>query len=204
MSEPVDKKKRATYQDVLDAPEGVNAEIVNGELHLWPRPAGPATSVASKLQADVGSRFSIGRGGPGGWLILTEPEIHVAEDIVDPDLAGWRRERLAMVPDAAFFTVIPDWVCEVLSPSTERFDRAEKLPLFAQWGVKHAWLVNPRQRTLEAYRLENGGWRLLGVYQSHQCVRVEPFEEVELDLSVWWSDVPLSAKEPAAEYGTAL
>jgi len=201
MTEPVDKERRATYQDVLDAPEGVNAEIVNGQLHLSPRPAGPGTAVQSSMMWDLGSRFSR---GSGGWLILHEPEIHVGEDIVDPDLAGWRRERLAMVPDAAFFTVIPDWVCEVLPPSTERFDRAEKLPLFAQWGVKHAWLVNPRQRTLEAYRLDSGRWSLLGVYESYQRVRVEPFEDVELDLSVWWSDVPLSAKEPAAEYGTSL
>jgi len=204
MTNPVEPKRRATYQDVLDAPEHLNAEIIGGELHLSPRPGGPATAVESSMMADLGPRFSQGRGGPGGWLILMEPEIHVGEDIVDPDLVGWRRERLAMVPDAAFFTVIPDWVCEVLSPSTERFDRAEKFPLFAQWGVKHAWLVNPRQRTLEAYRLENGGWHLLGVYQSHQRARVEPFEDVELDLSVWWADVPLSAKEPAAAYGTAL
>lgn len=204
MTKPVETKRRATYQDVLDAPEDVNAEIVNGELHLSPRPAGPATAVESSMMSDLGARFSLGHGGPGGWLILVEPEIHVGEDIVDPDLAGWRRDRLAMVPDAAFFTVIPDWVCEVLSPSTERFDRAEKLPLFARWGVRHAWLVNPRQRTLEAYRLENGGWRVVGVYQAHERARIEPFEQIELDLSVWWADVPLSAKEPAAEYGTAL
>ena len=206
MTGPAGTKRPGTYQDVLDAPEHVNAEIVNGELHLSPRPGGPATSVATNLLFELGPPFALGKGGPGGWLILSEPEIHIGDDIVAPDLAGWRRERLALVPDAAFVSVVPDWVCEVLSPSTERFDRAFKLPLFAQWGVRHMWLVHPRHRTLETYTLDAGnpGIGRLAIYKDHERARIAPFEEIELDLSVWWSDMQIGANEPAAEYGTAL
>lgn len=203
MTEPVEKKRRATYQDVLDAPPHLNAEIVDGELHLS-RPGGPATAVAANVIGDLQPAFSRGRGGPGGWLILAEPEIHVGDDIVDPDLAGWRRERLPLVPNGAFFSVVPDWVCEVLSPTTERFDRADKLPLYAAWGVRHAWLVHPRHRTLEVYRLDDGRWTLLGIHKDNVRIRAEPFDAIELDLSIWWSDMPLRASEPAAEYGSAL
>jgi Uma2 family endonuclease len=203
MTEPGDKKRRATYQDVLDAPPHLNAEVIDGELHLS-RPGGPATAVAANVISDLHPAFSRGRGGPGGWLILAEPEIHVGDDIVDPDLAGWRRERLPLVPNGAFFTVVPDWVCEVLSPTTERFDRADKLPLFAAWGVRHAWLVHPRHRTLEVYKLDGGKWTLLAIHKDNVHVRAEPFEANEIDLSIWWSDMPLRAGEPAAEYGTSL
>lgn len=203
MTDPAGKKPRATYQDVLDAPANKVAEIIAGELHLAPRPAGPATSAASKLLFDLGPPFDGGRGGPGGWLILAEPELHVGDDVVVPDLAGWRRDRMAMVPDSPFFTLVPDWICEVLSPSTERLDRAEKLPLFAVWGVRYAWLVHPKHRTLEAWQLVDQRWQLLGVHKDDARVRVEPFDAIELDLSVWWSDIPLRASEPAAEYGAA-
>src|SRR5262245_849684 len=133
-------KRRATYQDVLDAPEHVVAEIIGGELRLSPRPGGPATAIASSLGTELGPPFARGRGGPGGWLILFEPELHLEEDIVVPDFAGWRRERMAVVPDDAFFTIPPDWVCEVLSPSTARMDRAEKMPFYASVGIEFAWL----------------------------------------------------------------
>lgn len=205
MTESAGKKRGATYRDLLDAPEHKVAEIIAGELHLSPRPGGPATSVASNIFSDLAPPFSRGRGGPGDWIILFEPEIHVGDDIVAPDLAGWRRDRLQLVPDAAFISVTPDWVCEVLSPSTERFDRAFKLPLYSQWGIKHVWLVHPRHRTLEIYRLHSGGmWTLVAVYEDQDHVRAEPFDSVELDLGVWWADMALHANEPAAEYGTSL
>lgn len=200
MTDPAEKKRRATYQDVLDAPAHKVAEIIAGTLHLSPRPKGPATSVGSTIGVELGPPFSRGKGGPGGWIILDEPELHIEQDVVVPDLAGWRRDRMPVVPDD-HFSIVPDWICEVLSPSTERFDRAEKLPLFATWSVRHAWLVHPRHRTLEVFRLRDSRWELLGVHKDDARVRVEPFDAIELDLSVWWSDIPLRASEPAAEYG---
>src|SRR5690349_13234536 len=127
---PADKPKRATYQDILDAPEHMVAEIVNGELRLSPRPLSPHVSINSALTAELWHPFGRGRGGPGGWLFLTEPEIHLGDHVVVPDLAGWRRERMSMAPET-YPTIAPDWVCEVLSRSTERMDRIEKMPIYA-------------------------------------------------------------------------
>ena len=183
------KTRRATYQDVLDAPPHLVAEIIDGDLRLSPRPAAVHSSVASALGEELGPPFKRGRGGPGGWIILDEPELHLADDILVPDLSGWRRERLPSVPDAAYFTLVPDWICEVLSPSTEKMDRAEKLAIYATHGVRHAWLVHPRNRTVEVMRLEGGKWLTLAVHHDDQKVRAEPFDAVELDLSVLWADL---------------
>ena len=195
-------RRRATYQDVLDAPEHEVAEIVNGALHLSPRPGGPASVVNSVLGGELYQPFHRGRGGPGGWLFVVEPELHFGEDIVVPDLAAWRRERMSIVPEGAFFTLAPDWICEVLSRSTEKFDRAEKLAVYARAGVRHAWLVHPRRRTLEAFRLHEGKWLTLAVYKDDDRARIEPFDAIELDLSVLWADTPLPTRagEEAAEY----
>ncbi len=127
-------------------------------------------------------------------MILFEPELHFGDEVVIPDLAGWRRERLPVVPDEAFFTLPPDWICEVLSKSTERTDRAEKLPLYASVGVRHAWLVHPRRRTLEAYRLHEGKWLTLAIYKDLERARIEPFDAIELDLAMLWADVPLPTR----------
>ncbi len=183
----------ATYEDVLRAPPNKVAEIIAGELILSPRPAGPHVVAATALGEELGPPFKRGRGGPGGWIILHEPEVHLADDIFVPDLAGWRRTTMSAVDkDAAFFTIRPDWVCEVLSPSTERYDRAEKIARYARSGTSHAWLVNPLQRTLEALRLSSekpGQWTTLGVFYNDAKVQVEPFEAFELDLAILWMDV---------------
>ena len=184
------RKPNATYQDVLDAPETVIAEIISGELRLSPRPGGAATAVASSLCHELGPPFQRGRGGPGGWLIFFEPELYIGDEIVVPDVAGWRRERLAVAPAGAFFAVPPAWICEVLSRSTERMDRREKMPLYASFGVPYAWIIHPRRRTLEAYRLENGAWRAAGVYQEPERARIEPFGAIELELALLWADAP--------------
>jgi Uma2 family endonuclease len=194
------KKRRATYQDVIDSPPYKVAEIINGELRLSSRPGGPATAVASTLGQELGPPFRRGRDGGGGWMILDEPELHLGDEIVVPDLAGWRRERLPIAPDAAFFTVPPDWTCEVLSRSTEKTDRAEKMPLYAAFGVSYAWLVHPRRRTLEAFRLNDGRWLAIAVYKDAEHARIEPFDAIELDLAVLWADAPLPTRfgeEPA-------
>jgi Uma2 family endonuclease len=196
-------KKRATYQDVLDAPEHVVAEILNGVLYLSPRPGARHTRATSTLGGELCGPFDRGRGGPGGWFILDEPELHTGEDIVVPDLAGWRRERMPVIPDAAYFTLAPDWVCEALSPSTAKLDRALKLPCYAAFGVQYLWLVDARQRMLEVMRLHEGKWLVLGVHQDDQRVRAEPFEAIELDLALLWEGVPplpTRASEGALEY----
>jgi Uma2 family endonuclease len=196
-------KKRATYQDVLDAPEHMVAEIIGGELRLSPRPGGPATSVASKVAAVLIPPFNDGHGGPGGWIILVEPELHLGEEILVPDLAAWRIERLPTVPEGAAFTMPPDWVCEVISPRSETSDRLEKMPRYAAAGIRHAWLVHPRRRSVEAFRLHDGMWLAVAVHRGNVQVCLEPFEAIEIELSRLWANLPLPTKssEEAAYYG---
>lgn len=185
-------KQRATYQDVLDAPRHLVAEIIDGELRLQPRPAKPHAAASTALSEELGPPFKRGRGGPGGWIILFEPELHLGSDIVVPDLGGWRRERLPVLDNREpYFTLAPDWVCEVLSTSTSKSDRSEKLPIYAREGVRHAWLVDPIDRTLEVLRLENGRWSILAVHRDGARIRAEPFDAIELELGVLWADVDL-------------
>ena len=186
-------ERRATYQDVLAAPEHFIAEVIHGVLHLNPRPAKPHAAAASALGEELGPPFKRGRGGPGGWILLDEPELHLGADIVVPDLGGWRRSRMPVLTnDEPFFTLAPDWICEVLSPRTSKVDLTEKLPLYAREGVPHAWIVDPLQRTLEARRLEGGKWLILDVWRDDAKVCAEPFEAFELDLAVLWADVVLT------------
>lgn len=204
MADPGDKKRRATYQDVLDAPEHLVAEIIGGELRLSPRPGGPHTRAASSLGATLIPPFDHGSGGgPGGWIILDEPELHLGDEIVVPDVAGWRRKRMPEVPGGAHFDLAPDWVCEVLSKGSEATDRVEKMPIYAAAGVAHSWLVSPFRRTLEVFRLVDGKWLSVAAHLGNQRVRAEPFEAIELDLALLWRDVPpppSRASEPGAEY----
>jgi Uma2 family endonuclease len=183
--------KRATYDDVLSAPENKVAEILDGELFLSPRPAPRHSVAASRLGAVLGP-FDYGLDGPGAWWIIFEPECHFGENVLVPDLGGWRRERLPAIPDTAFFSLAPDWVCEVLSPSTERIDRGRKLRIYAEAGVAHTWLVNPVERTLEVLRLRDGVWTIVAVCSGSDAVRVEPFDAIELALARLWVDAPAS------------
>ena len=188
--DPASKKPRATYQDVLNAPERQIAEVINGEMHLSPRPAGPHTSVMGLLGAKLITSFGGGGGSPGGWTILPEPELHLGENVVVPDLAGWRDERLPVLA-VPHFTVVPDWICEVLSRSTERLDRAEKQPLFAAAGVRWFWLLHPMRRTLEVFRLHEGKWLTIATLKDDDRGRLEPFVELELELATLWRKLPL-------------
>jgi Uma2 family endonuclease len=182
--------KRATYQDVLNAPENKVAEILDGELFLSPRPTPRHAMAQTGLLSALHVPFDRGLGGPGGWWILTEPELHLGEQVVVPDLAGWRRERMPAMPDEAFFSLAPDWVCEVLSPSTERIDRSRKLRIYAEAGVQHAWLVKPTDHTLEVFRLREGAWTIVAVWEDAAVVRAEPFEAIELGLEPLWAGAP--------------
>ncbi len=182
-------KRRASYQDVLDAPEHMVAEIIGGELHLTPRPGAPHAGVASALVWALSGPFRFGIGGPGGWLILAEPELHLegsGKPIV-PDLAGWRRDRMPALPEAAAVELSPDWICEVLSPRTAALDRADKMPVYATAEVRHAWLIDPAIRTLEVFRREERGWGLVRTWKGDARVCAEPFQVVEIDLALNWA-----------------
>jgi len=179
-------KTRATYDDVLAAPEHLVAELVAGTLITSPRLASPHAHTASVLGMDLGSPFQRGRGGPGGWWLLDEPELHLGEDILVPDLAGWRRERMPVPPNVPYFSLPPGWLCEVLSPSTEAFDRTDKLTVYARAGVSWAWLLNPIVRTLEILNLHDGAWRVHATHKDDEMVRADPFAAIELCLSDLW------------------
>ncbi|MCA9701774.1 MAG: Uma2 family endonuclease [Myxococcales bacterium] len=189
-SEPA--RRRATYDDVLAAPAHMVAEVLAGELHLQPRPAIAHALATSALGEELGPPFKRGKGGPGGWWIVDEPELHLGGDILVPDLGGWRRATMdGFGQTQAYVETRPDWVCEVLSPSTEKIDRAIKLPIYAREQVGHAWLVNPLLRTLEVLRLVDGRWTNLGTYRDDEVVQAEPFEAFALELAVLWSGVVL-------------
>ena len=180
--------KRATYEDVLNAPENKVAEILDGELVLTPRPAPRHAVAQSALLGELHNPFNSGRGGPGGWWILVEPELHLGGDVLVPDLAGWRRERMPTIGDEAHFALAPDWVCEVLSPSTQKNDRSRKLRIYAEAQVAHAWLLDPIERTLEVLRLKEEVWTIVGVCVDSDVVRIHPFEAIQLELGRLWPD----------------
>jgi Uma2 family endonuclease len=180
--------RRATYDDLRRVSDDNVAEILDGELIVTPRPALRHARASSGLGGLLWGPFEAGRGGPGGWWILDEPELHFSDDVVVPDLAGWRRTRLPTIPDAAYLTLAPDWACEVLSPATARMDRSRKLRIYAREGVGHLWLVDPHVRTLEVLRLEHARWVLLGIHSDPGAVVAEPFEAIEIELAPLWAD----------------
>jgi Uma2 family endonuclease len=183
---PLDRP--ATYEDLIKVPDIMVAEIVDGELHASPRPAHAHTNAGSALGMLVGTPYHHGRGGPGGWRILDEPELHLGLDVLVPDIAGWRRERMPGKPEKAYYTIPPDWLCEILSPSTAKLDRTKKLAIYAREGVSHAWLIDPLARTLEVLRLDNGHWTIVATHVDADVVRVEPFVDIELELNALWED----------------
>ena len=177
----------ATYDDLIAVPENLVAEMFDGELYASPRPALPHAHAASVLGMELGGPFQRGRNGPGGWWLLDEPELHFGRDVLVPDLAGWRRERLPAVPRDAYLTLAPDWVCEVLSASTEAIDRGKKLHIYARECVAHVWLVNPAVQTLEVLSLVSERWTLVATYEGDVRVRVQPFDAVEIELGALWT-----------------
>ena len=186
------RTRPATYDDLLAVPSHLVAEILDGELHTSPRPAPRHADAATGLGGALRGPFDRGRGGPGGWRILGEPELHPGRDVVVPDIAGWRRARLPQLPDQAYVEVAPDWICEVLSPSTAAIDRVKKLTIYAREGVGHAWLVDLIDQTLEVLALEGSRWVLVATYAGADVVRAEPFLAIDLDLTLLWED-PSSA-----------
>ena len=190
-------KEKATYEDLLEVPDPLVAEILDGDLYASPRPALPHARVASALGGQLYDPFDRGRGGPGGWWILDEPELHFGDDVLVPDLAGWRRDRLPHIPDAPWISLAPDWVCEVASPSTERIGRVKKLRIYARESVSHAWLVNPTTKTVEVFRRAESSWTLVAAHGGDEAVRAEPFGAIELDLAALWG----GPSDPAPDAG---
>jgi Uma2 family endonuclease len=178
-------------------PSGWVGEILDDELVASPRPSPAQTRAAFMLGVELGEQLDRRRGGSGRWCFLRAPELHLGGDMLVPDLAGWRRERVAAPPepDVPFLTLPPDWVCEVLAPSTAALDRTRKLPLYARAGVSHVWLVDPIARTLEVYQRVKRGWLLTASYESDSVVRAEPFPSSALELSSLW--LPEGSESPA-------
>lgn len=180
--------REATYEDLCRVPDNLIAEIIDGELYTQPRPAPRHARSASVLNGKISPPFDFGDNGPGGWVILFEPELHLGPrpQIIVPDLAGWRRERMPALPETAWFELAPDWVCEVLSPTTAVHDRIRKMPQYAKYNVQYLWLIDPLQKTLEAFRLQEGKWLQLGAWAEDETARIEPFDAIELTLTVLW------------------
>jgi Uma2 family endonuclease len=179
-------KNGAVYADVISAPEDQLAEIVEGSLYLSPRPSLRHTKAASVLGADILDAFHRGRRGPGGWLILFEPELHLFGDVLVPDIAGWRTERLPEHLDGTGMEIAPDWLCEVLSPSTEQFDRKQKLPRYALAGVGYIWLIDPLAKRLDVFCRHELDWARIETTTGGAIVSAPPFESVPIELAPLW------------------
>lgn len=180
--------KPSLYEQLMSLPENLTGEILNGQLYAHPRPAGRHIRAETVLDRKIGRGYDEGDGGPGGWWILVEPEIHflLKEDVAVPDITGWQRERMPNIPDDHIFQVIPDWVCEIASPSTESYDRKVKMPTYARYGVPYAWLVDPLAHTLEAFSLQGDEWALLGSFKESDQVCVAPFAAIVISLVDLW------------------
>ena len=189
MADPA--QKRATRADLEALPENVVGEIIEGVRYTFPRPRPGHSNVEGVVHADLYNPFQRGRGGPGGWWILVEPGVELpGSPEVAPDLAGWRRQRLPDLPQDSAIQVVPDWVCEILSPSTRRHDQLVKKPFYARIGVAYIWVIDPAGRTLTVSQLERGRWVELGVFGEGDPIRAEPFTDVELSMADWWPAPP--------------
>ena len=184
---PTTAKGGATYEDLCALPENVVGEIIHGDLTATPRPSARHGIAASVLGSEILGPFQLGKGGPGGWWIIDEPELHLSPHVLVPDIAGWRKERMPVPPEGHAIETVPDWICEVLSERTVQTDRIRKMPLYAELGVMHLWLVDPEARTLEVFRREESRWLLLSAHAGDERVRAEPFGEIELELALLWS-----------------
>lgn len=182
-------RREALYAEYLAVPSHLRAEIIGGTLYVLPRPSPRHANATSVLGGELSGPFQLGRSGPGGWWILDEPELQlVPKEPVVPDLAGWRVETMPELPETAYFTIAPDWVCEVLFRSTEKIDRDEKLPYYARHRVRHVWLLDPSEKRLEVHALDDdASWRTVRIYEGDVSVRAEPFDAIELDLGALWS-----------------
>ena len=180
------KLKPATYADIEALPEHMVGEIAFGTLHAHPRPSGAHGFASNALGFEVTGPFQFGRGGPGGWVFITEPELHLGDHVIVPDIGGWRDDRMPSMPKTPWFDVAPDWVCEVLSPSTRRFDRTDKLTIYATHCVDHCWYVDPLERTLEVFERQGDKWLLAATCKDDDPVCAPPFGGFSFALDDLW------------------
>jgi Uma2 family endonuclease len=193
-------KALATYADLEKLPPHLVGEIIFGALIAQPRPAASHGLAATSLSDELVGPFQKRRGGgPGGWLFIAEPEIHLGPHVVVPDIAGWRRERLPDLSDARWIETPPDWICEVISPSTEKYDKGDKRRIYAHFGVPHLWHVDPRARTLEVFRLQDQNWLLTHTFVDTEDVCAPPFDAITFSLGLLWPFDPPSTETPSDE-----
>lgn len=202
LSRPKSKNPPATYADLEAVPPNLVAEIIDGALMTHPRPSPRHGATAFSLGGTLKGAFQNGGSGPGGWVFFVEPEIKFGSDILVPDIAGWRRERLSAYPERNFFEIAPDWICEILSASTEKRDRTVKMRIYGESGIPFMWIVDPRQQILEAFELSNGRWLKFGAWNSDDFVSAPPFDAISFSLAdLWPLDRPLGFNEnPQALY----
>lgn len=191
-----EKRRPATYADIEALPDNMVGQIAFGVLHAQPRPRPRHATIKHEVQVELGPPFGRGRGGPGGWLFASEPELHLGAHVLVPDIAAWRRERMPRLPETPYFETPPDWVCEVLSPTTMRLDRTDKLAVYAEFGIPHAWYLNPDAKTLEVFELSGGRWFIAATFKEAEPVTAPPFEAHTFALDVLW---PPEDREPAPE-----
>ena len=185
-------QKPATYADIEALPAHVVGEILFGHLVTHPRPTRRHGGATSALGGVVTGSHQFGIGGPGGWIFIDEPELHLGPHVVVPDIAGWRRERMTEPADRAWFEIAPDWVCETLSPRTEKYDKGDKRRIYAHYRVEHLWLLDPRARSLEVFRRQEQDWLLTHTFFETEAVRAPPFAEIEFSLGLLWPFDPPS------------
>jgi Uma2 family endonuclease len=189
-------EKRATYADLEAVPESLVGEIIGGQLVTHPRPSRRHATTLLALALEVANPFQKGLGGPGGWIFADEPELHLGEEVLVPDLAAWRTRRLVAHAETSYFSTAPDWICEILSASTETRDRTVKMRLYAEFGVPYLWLVDPRQQLLEAFELRGGRWVVMGGWTGQGEVSAAPLDAVPFPLErLWPLDRPLGFNE---------
>lgn len=190
------KFRPASYAEIEALPPNMVGEIVFGVLHAHPRPVPRHGFSSAEVVSELRGPFRLGRGGPGGWMFMVEPELHLGPHVVVPDLAGWRKERLTPFPTTAYIETPPDWLCEVLSPSTQALDRTDKLAIYAEYGVGHCWYVDPHAKTLEVLALTGGKWLLAAAYKNDDAVTAPPFEEHTFKLDVLWVPEDMLGQTP--------
>ena len=180
------RARPAVYADIEALPPHVVGEILFGVLHTHPRPAPRHARATVRLLGELYTPFDRDHTGPGGWVFLDEPELHLGPHIVVPDIAGWRRERMPELPDTAYLPTAPDWLCEVLSPSTQRYDRTDKLAIYAECGVRHCWCADPIAQTMEVFALTGGKWLIVATFKDADPVTAPPFDAHTFPLDVLW------------------
>jgi Uma2 family endonuclease len=182
MAEPA--RRPATWEELLATPDdGRIYEVLAGNLEAQPRPRPSHGRTQALLAGELSGPFDRGRGGPGGWWLVIEPDVELdAHNIVAPDIAGWRRERMPVFTDERPIAVRPDWICEVVSPSNRRRDRGPKADLYQRVGVPHYWILDSEERTLEAFENRSAAWVRLGAWSDGDSARIPPFDAISLEV----------------------